>query len=531
VHRLINDLQAIAIAAEISTASPPFRYLLKRAYVAYVTAWPLHGAMVFPVEVLGHVFSRNGANDKVDPQGYLNAYLAVSPCGMFLLSRKDEDEISSTVGSDASGPPGSPSDPSKPKGNHPSHHAKLMFECSLDDIESISMEDDDEENPSQHRPVRDSVRLSRASISSSIYSDFDDDIPDADKSLRVVFDINGMTIAVKISRPSDLVRHIETCTLEALGRGDFPHGLEGGIDLVELGTHLVPQSDPREAWKAFLRDLPILPTPPVPVTLLRGDVYVEAPKSRREIMAEERAEEERLEREQARLAAEAQIEKRQRLIEQGRKKISEDNDSDDENDPHASRRKSRKRLGSRRGTRNARGSYGGAVGGLLSQAEALQARIEAATCGVPEVHQMYLAHSTQRLVPHLPAKVGGIVKMDAHFYHKPAEKVVIKRTNAKHPWSLVPAAANWDSGKATATAGPGAKMILLPKGQSNPSSPTSALLAASKQPHSGWSSFTRKFKQRNDDQNEKVLDAQNLIATKKAPGYSGEGGVVMLYGK
>lgn len=69
--------------------------------------------------------------------------------------------------------------------------------------------------------------------------------------------------------------------------------------------------------------------------------FLEAPKSRRELLARERAEEERVENEMVRLAAESQMERNQRQIKQGREEMkryqseneaSDNGGEDNEND-------------------------------------------------------------------------------------------------------------------------------------------------------------------------------------------------------
>ena len=99
---------------------------------------------------------------------------------------------------------------------------------------------------------------------------------------------------------------------------------------------LVMIGDPKEAMKRYLHDIPILPTPPAMITITRCKDYFEPPKSRRQLLAEERAEEEARELSQARLASRLLMEKLQKEMERGRnavfKKYVDDGEESDGSD-------------------------------------------------------------------------------------------------------------------------------------------------------------------------------------------------------
>ena len=135
---------------------------------------------------------------------------------------------------------------------------------------------------------------------------------------KLLLNINGMDIS--ITSPSAEEQHaiLLTATMESLGRGIYPHGTEGGNDILNVGEALVVQSDPKAILQSYINLFPNVPVPPAPAAVAEAADYIELPKSRMTIMMEERADEELAELEQARLAAEARAEKLQQQREQGK---------------------------------------------------------------------------------------------------------------------------------------------------------------------------------------------------------------------
>merc|ERR1712000_248073 len=113
-----------------------------------------------------------------------------------------------------------------------------------------------------------------------------------------------MDIPLITTSAADLESLVSAFTLELLSRGSFPHGTEGGNDILDIGESFISASDTKVVMKRFTKNYPMFPTPPAPLHLEKADSYFDPPKSRRAILAEERAEEERVELEAARQAAE-----------------------------------------------------------------------------------------------------------------------------------------------------------------------------------------------------------------------------------
>ena len=180
-------------------------------------------------------------------------------------------------------------------------------------------------------------------------------IPTESQLLRMV--VNEKILPIITISAHDIQTLFEAFSLEILARGSFPHGLEGGNDILDVGESFQSASDSKVVIQRFLRNYPMLPTPPSPYSLDRASIYFDPPKSRRAILAEERAEEERIELEQARLAAESHAAKNLAHLEHGKqtlqKFMTEDDDDDDEldgvvapTDPNGKKgKKSRRRTG------------------------------------------------------------------------------------------------------------------------------------------------------------------------------------------
>jgi hypothetical protein len=137
--------------------------------------------------------------------------------------------------------------------------------------------------------------------------------------------------------------------------------------------------------------------------------YFDVPKSRLEILMEERAEEEALDAERARLASELRNERIQRTLESGRREVQGYDDSDSDDDEGGKRKgdssKSKRRLSS---------VFGSAGGKSMLQRKSssggrsnnIQNKINAAACGVP------LGRDPGEGVPAMPARKQGKLKLE-----------------------------------------------------------------------------------------------------------------------
>ena len=69
--------------------------------------------------------------------------------------------------------------------------------------------------------------------------------------------VNGMEVQLLSKEASQIKRIVEAFCLEALARGSFPHGTEGGNDVYEIGSSFVSASDQKELMNKFLHDFPL----------------------------------------------------------------------------------------------------------------------------------------------------------------------------------------------------------------------------------------------------------------------------------
>jgi hypothetical protein len=118
--------------------------------------------------------------------------------------------------------------------------------------------------------------------------------------------INGMELKIVSSVSKEIKSLLEAFVVEILGRGVFPHGTEGGDDIGHSQSSAVIKStDAKVLMEDFANTFPGLPAPPVPPVLQYSQLYFEAPRSQRQILAEKRAEREMKEREEAERVHEA----------------------------------------------------------------------------------------------------------------------------------------------------------------------------------------------------------------------------------
>jgi hypothetical protein len=248
-----------------------------------------------------------------------------------------------------------------------------------------------------------------------------------------VFNINGMDLALRGDKVHEILDMLDACCREALGRGFFPYGSDetrvppgsqhqappgaaaGAASLALDEDTAVYQTNSKKIFKNFLHMFPMLPRPPIPETAARAEKgFIATPKSQRDLFAKERAEEERLEHEISRAAAEAQLERNQRHIEQGREnmkmyqkanKTGEDgSDGSDAEEGTATRRQSalaRKR-------KNNRSVFGDASSTEEIRMQLQQDRISSLACGVSRKTSTKFG---DYVIPAAPTRVGGAVKL------------------------------------------------------------------------------------------------------------------------
>ncbi len=297
----ISQFQQVAINVGVSILSPRFRYMMKRAYLGYLAAFPLYGSHFHDALLLGSytvaaaavgAVANSGSPTVItsssddDHSGTKPVCVAVNGEGLYLIAASAWE---------------------------------LMFFAPLFDITAMSVlppavqaEENNFDNDEE---------LSAAQLQSTY------------PMLSIT--VNGMELQLLSQAATHIRSSVEAFSLEALARGSYPHGTEGGNDIVEMGAAFIPASDQKEIMKAFLHDFPLLPHPPAPAVLPRSADYFTAPKSRRAILAEDHAAEERRELEMSRRAAESHAAKYNKSLESGREALSRimaDDDEEEEED-------------------------------------------------------------------------------------------------------------------------------------------------------------------------------------------------------
>jgi hypothetical protein len=281
IHQMILTLNL----SRQATSTSRFRYFLKRAYLEYLMTNPFYG----------HHFTSSSLQPLIYPSGKLDAsgnqamhvikreldlVVAISPHGFYLL------------------------DPT---------YWQLIFSSPLWDIEDIQILEPGTSvqaiNASAMTSAEIEIFKERKSLNKTIIV--------SAASLKIC--INGINIV--ISSDADIVqeqyRILHQSIFEAVSHGIFPHGSSSESNLNALSVH--EHLDKKEAVKRFLRDFPLLPIPPAMINYQRNaNLYFEAPRSRREELAAERALEEAKELEQSRLAAQQAMEKLEKEMEKGR---------------------------------------------------------------------------------------------------------------------------------------------------------------------------------------------------------------------
>jgi len=214
-----------------------------------------------------------------------------------------------------------------------------------------------------------------------------------------------------LQSPSAWEQHriIHAYALEALGRGIVPNGTEG-----EVGMSLESLSKQRESKsliRRFLKDFAILPSPPAMYISRKGPDFIDTPKSRRQLLVEERLEEEAREKHAERLAAESLLEKLESDMELQKQGVNRFTADDDEENLDRSSRKSNKRVKSR-GFSKAFNANTNKFGSLIQGQGlvTLQSRVNVAVCGVP-MPRLQEVGKPLYTIPPAPQKRGGLLTL------------------------------------------------------------------------------------------------------------------------
>ena len=347
-HKISFDLQ-------ILLTSPHFRYLLKRVYISYaMMACPLYGSRVFDLTLL----KKSGKHNKKIKR--VKIVLSVGTDGMKILDAKDW---------------------------------KLIFQAKLWDIQNCYIGKDDSE-------VDEYENISNDPILS--------------------FDINDLRLdfAGEKSVFKNVIDNIDVCLLHILGHGAFPRGTESDDELLlrellpnsivntsTMNEMLANQSDNKALLQKFHKFFTIIPRPPIPNSSMnKSELYFEAPKSRREVLAEEREEQANVEREMAKFSALIQEEKTQKLLKEGRKNIDKykNQSSDDENGSDQEITTSNKKQSVRRTNRS--------IVSSISMRRSIDDIITTSVCGVLNSHfdESPLALDYDRItIPFIPCRIKG----------------------------------------------------------------------------------------------------------------------------
>lgn len=220
---------------------------------------------------------------------------------------------------------------------------------------------------------------------------------------------------------------------------------------------IIPYTDNKEILKRYLQEYPILPRPPVPLALIHHEIpeshkfmgYFDPPKSRREVLAEERAEADRLEFELTRLAAEAVMERNQRNMEQGRENMKkykadvvvagdeEDDEGSDEGQPDRPCNRDSTTGNQVKKNRKNRSIFNQNKNTEEIRAQILKERLNANVCGNTQstgINGRHKEYST----PFIPLRIGGTIAMEPaerrRVVHGPVfEEHYQDRSDAKSP--------------------------------------------------------------------------------------------------
>ena len=132
----------------------------------------------------------------------------------------------------------------------------LIFQCKLGDIENCNIQP-----------------ISRVEFRGA---------PTSARMLHL--NVNGLEINILTSDAYDFRNLLTACASESLGRGSFPHGTEGGDDILESHFNRVNRADdPLVLLEYFEAAFPFLPKPPLPPKLGLAPQYFDPPRSQRQV--------------------------------------------------------------------------------------------------------------------------------------------------------------------------------------------------------------------------------------------------------
>ena len=292
---------------------------------------------------------------------------------------------------------------------------------------------------------------------------------------HIVLTINGdMTLRLVGTRASEQRRMLEQCSLEVLGRGIFPHGSEGGVDLPAPGEAMLAAHDTKEIMRKFVRDFPILPIPPTPPALSAAPDYRDIPKSKIQAKLEEREESDRLERENAALARDKLEEKMKKERKELARGLGSDEDEEDEDDtapdPDAE-----------------------------PDETVLNALVSRAVCGVGRAG-VYI-----RSIPPVPVRRGGRLIMDSQVGRVPdmPELAVLE---VPHPSALPPVGTSWGSAADEPVAATPSRYSPM----HSPKKTRGARLAAPR-----WTEHTSQYLERSNKLLEAIVESETLIGEQR----------------
>jgi hypothetical protein len=237
----VSALQAIATECGVKPVSSHYRYLLKRAYLQYLSCWPLAGSRYFEGD-LTSIAKPDGSNAIEDVPLVIN--LALSETGIMLLDSEDWS---------------------------------VVYNVRWHEVEGMRFEEEEEDD-----------------------DDSDDSNEKDNTESTFFFTVRETEFSVVLGKgvAAGVKELAWRFQLEALAVGAFEHGSEGGLgadifrdDDMQLAapttgsftlgavdgvgkSNFVRASDPKVRFDAYLRDFSVLPTPPAPPQLYRSSKHL-----------------------------------------------------------------------------------------------------------------------------------------------------------------------------------------------------------------------------------------------------------------
>jgi len=296
-----------------------------------------------------------------------------------------------------------------------------------------------------------------------------------------------LTLRLVGDSSKDQLNLLQACSQEVLGRGAYPHGTEGGNDLLAPGEAQIAANDTKEIMRKFLRDFPILPIPPTPMLPALAPDYFDIPKSRHVLASEEREREEQAERENANRAAKAAEAQRRHERDEGKRTLRDDESVDVDidlgdghpEDPH---------VGASAAPQEDLGLGDNHTNSLIVQA----------ACGVPSARRA-------RPIPPAPIRNAGKfrINMPASRVAEPPDLPIL---NTQHPSSLPTVGTAWGG----ALDQVGSVSLVRAAALSSPSKYVKNA-GASALAEPGWSEHVSGYIDRSNLLLEEIVDSEQLI--------------------